>query len=42
MIDGDQVHSSASDEVYRVPREMGILTVLPCTTSDFGGGERVL
>lgn len=37
-IDGDQENSSANEEVYRVPREMGILHVLPCTESNCGGG----
>jgi hypothetical protein len=37
-IDGDQEHSSASEEVYRVPREMGILKVLPCNAEDSCGG----
>jgi hypothetical protein len=41
-IDGDQEHSSASEEVYRVPREMGILKVLPCNAEDSCGGTHSL
>jgi len=36
-IDGDQENSSANEEVYRIPREMGILHVLPCAEGDCGG-----
>lgn len=37
-MDGDRDLNSESAEVYRVPKEMGILRVLPCSESDSGGG----